>query len=58
MDVFILKPIDLSRGNHKLFLDFNNRGDLRLAALNDAATSNNPTTTDDTRPTRSAQAMR
>ena len=43
MDVFILKPIDLSRGNHKLFLDFNNRGDLRVAALNDAATSNNPT---------------
>jgi hypothetical protein len=43
MDIFMLKPIDLTRGNHKLFLDFNNRGDMRVAALNDAATSNNPT---------------
>ena len=25
MDIFILKPIDLSKGNHKLILDFNNR---------------------------------
>ena len=44
MDIFILKPIDLKKGNHKLFLDFNNRGEMRLAALNDAALSNNPTT--------------
>jgi len=43
MDVFILKPIDLTKGNHKLFLDFNNRGDIRVAALNDAPLSNNPT---------------
>ena len=43
MDVFILKPIDLRKGNHKLLLDFNNRGELRVAALNDAALSNNPT---------------
>src|SRR6266508_4512605 len=34
MDVFILKPIDLKRGNHKVFLDFNNRGEMRVAALN------------------------
>ena len=26
MDIFILKPIDLGKGNHKLILDFNNRG--------------------------------
>src|SRR5918996_623431 len=26
MDIFILKPIDLKKGNHKLLLDFNNRG--------------------------------
>jgi hypothetical protein len=44
MDIFILKPVDLRRGNHKLFLDFNNRGEMRVAALNDAALSNNPTT--------------
>jgi hypothetical protein len=43
MDIFILKPIDLTKGNHKLFLDFNNRGEMRVAALNDAAASNNPT---------------
>ena len=43
MDIFILKPVDLARGNHKLFLDFNNRGDMRVAALNDAPLSNNPT---------------
>jgi hypothetical protein len=42
MDIFILKPIDLTKGNHKLFLDFNNRGEMRVAALNDTATSNNP----------------
>jgi hypothetical protein len=45
MDIFILKPIDLSKGNHKLILDFNNRGSMRIAALNDAPASNNPTTT-------------
>src|SRR5262245_2651641 len=43
MDIFILKPVDLRRGNHKLILDFNNRGEMRVAALNDAALSNNPT---------------
>src|SRR5262245_37769180 len=44
MDIFILKPVDLRRGNQKLFLDFNNRGEMRVAALNDTALSNNPTT--------------
>jgi hypothetical protein len=44
MDVFILKPIDLSKGNHRLFLDFNNRGEMRLGALNDATSNNNPST--------------
>ena len=43
MDIFILKPIDLTKGNHKLLLDFNNRGEMRVAALNDTATSNDPT---------------
>lgn len=42
MDIFILKPIDLTKGNRKLFLDFNNRGEMRVAALNDTAASNNP----------------
>ena len=47
MDVFILKPMDLTKGNHKLILDFNNRGEMRIAALNDAPLRNNPTTAAD-----------
>jgi hypothetical protein len=43
MDIFILKPLDLRKGNHKVFLDFNNRGEMRVGALNDTALSNNPT---------------
>jgi hypothetical protein len=43
MDIFILKPIDLRKGSHKLILDFNNRGDMRILGLNDAALSNDPT---------------
>src|SRR6185503_5288415 len=42
MDIFFLKPTDVRKGNHKLFLDFNNRGEMRVLALNDAALSNNP----------------
>ena len=44
MDIFILKPIDLAKGNHKSILDFNNSGEMRIAQLNDAPLSNNPTT--------------
>lgn len=44
MDIFILKPVDLSKGNHKLFIDFNNRGRMRLGNLNDVALTNDPTT--------------
>ena len=42
MDIFILKPMDLARGNQRLILDFNNRGEMRIAALNDAPLSNVP----------------
>lgn len=44
MDVFILKPIDLSKGNRRALLDFNNRGGMRLGRLNQTDTNNNPTT--------------
>ena len=47
MDIFILKPVDLRRGNHKLFLDMNNRGSMRVLRLNDVALTNNPTTAAD-----------
>ena len=47
MDIFILKPVDLRRGNHKVFLDMNNRGKMRVLRLNDVALTNNPTTAAD-----------
>jgi hypothetical protein len=47
MDVFILKPINLKNGNHRLFFDFNNRGQMRLGRLNDVDLTNNPTTAAD-----------
>ena len=47
MDIFILKPINLSNGNQRLFFDFNNRGQMRLGRLNDAAVTNDPTTATD-----------
>src|SRR5262245_56470933 len=46
-DIFILKPINLHNGNHPLFIDFNNRGQMRVARLNDADVTNNPTTAAD-----------
>src|SRR5207244_3266027 len=47
MDIFILKPINLSKGNHRVFFDFNNRGQMRLGRLNEVALTNNPTTAAD-----------
>ena len=44
MDIFILKPINLSAGNHRLLFDFNNRGQMRMGLLNDAKPTNDPTT--------------
>ena len=46
-DIFILKPINLRNGNHRLFIDFNNRGQMRLGRLNDVDLTNNPTTAAD-----------
>ena len=43
-DIFILKPINLKNGNHRLFIDYNNRGQMRLGRLNDVDLTNNPTT--------------
>jgi hypothetical protein len=47
MDIFVLKPINVSNGNHRLFFDFNNRGQMRLDRLNDAALTDDPTTAAD-----------
>ena len=46
-DIFILKPINVRAGNHRLLVDFNNRGQMRASRLNDAPMTNNPTTAED-----------
>jgi hypothetical protein len=47
-DFCILKPVDLARGNGKIFYDAPNRGGKRiLAFLNDGPQSNDPTTLED-----------
>jgi len=44
-DFFILKPFDLSKGNHRILYDVNNRGNFyMLGSYNNARGSNNPTT--------------
>jgi hypothetical protein len=44
MDIYILKPIDLNRGNHKLFLEINNRGGKLVGGFNKSSGGNDPTT--------------
>jgi len=44
MDVYILKPINLATGNHKLFLEVNNRGGKLFGGLNNSSGGNDPTT--------------
>jgi hypothetical protein len=44
MDVFILKPIDVSKGNRRALLDFNNRGGMRAGLLNHSTANNDPST--------------
>src|SRR5437867_4275027 len=48
VDIFVLKPVDLSRGNGKIFYDAPNRGSKRiLMLLNDAPENNDPSTLKD-----------
>lgn len=42
MDVFVLRPIDQPKGNQRLLLDFNNRGQMRLGRLNDGTVTSDP----------------
>lgn len=44
MDIYILKPIDLSKSNHKLFLEINNRGSKLVGGFNKSSGGNDPTT--------------
>ena len=40
MDIYILKPVDLGRGNHNLVIDVNNRGGKRFSRLNNSPVTN------------------
>src|SRR5258708_32867000 len=45
MDIYLLKPADLAKSNHRLLFDVNNRGDKRaLIGLNDSTTNTNDPT--------------
>src|SRR4051812_8028696 len=44
MDFYILKPVDLSKGNHKMFYEANNRGGKQFGGFNGSSGGNNPTT--------------
>jgi hypothetical protein len=44
MDVFILKPVDMKRGNQTIYYDVVNRGNMALRVNFGAERSNNPTT--------------
>jgi Alpha/beta hydrolase domain len=47
-DLCILKPVDMARGNGKIFFDAPNRGGKRIVAfLNDAPQNNDPSTIED-----------
>src|SRR5271166_4662379 len=48
-DIYILRPVDLSKGKHKLFFESNNRGNIRSFSVMDDARSggNDPTTAAD-----------
>ena len=47
MDIYILKPVDTSKGNHRLFFEVNNRGSKRFGNLNGSPQGNDPTTAAD-----------
>ncbi len=47
MDIYILKPIKLANGNHRLFLEVNNRGSKLFGGFNNSGGGNDPTTAAD-----------
>jgi hypothetical protein len=44
MDIYLLKPLKLGQGNHKLFLEVNNRGSKLFGGFNNSSGGNDPTT--------------
>ena len=47
MDFYILKPVQLAKGNHKLFYEVNNRGNKVFGGFNNSGGGNDPTTAED-----------
>ncbi|MFC0402820.1 alpha/beta hydrolase domain-containing protein [Paraburkholderia rhizosphaerae] len=47
MDFYILRPVDLSKGNHKVFYEIENRGSKQFGAVDESSGGNNPTTAAD-----------
>src|ERR1700727_1877580 len=47
MDFYILKPTDLTKGNHKVFFELPNRGGKQYGSLNLSGGGNDPTTAAD-----------
>lgn len=47
MDFYMLRPVDLSKGNHKIFYEIENRGGKDFGAFNESSGGNNPTTAAD-----------
>jgi hypothetical protein len=47
MDIYILKPLDLGKGNRKLFMEVNNRGGKLFGPFNGSGGGNNPSTAAD-----------
>ncbi|CAF1122197.1 unnamed protein product [Adineta ricciae] len=46
-DFYILKPVNLTNGNHKLFFEVNNRGSKLFGSFAQSSGGNNPTTASD-----------
>ena len=44
MDIYILKPTELSKGNRKVFMEVNNRGGKLFGSFNQSSGGNDPTT--------------
>lgn len=47
MDIYLLRPIDPAKGNHRLFMEVNNRGNKLFGPLNGSGGGNDPTTAAD-----------
>ncbi len=46
-DIYILRPVDLPKGNHRLFVEVNNRGGKLFGGFNNSRGGNDPTTATD-----------